>query len=491
MENPLQQLLDMTAVHGFYIALLKEKLGFDIPVPHDIQVAVGSKDKIQHSVSQLSRWLALLDMAIAPVMIRDGLRDSVRKETAEAMLRYCHHKQSVLDSDRDKADFVITFLFRQSGLPLRTSEEWATEDQSRFEQEIYFVLGLTELQPLPEQHRQLVREFPFIRQEVEDFRHFDTLMDSGIMQRVRDIKQRFGTSFYHPRVLATIAEYNMFMGERFDELFREAARSIKQFATSVQQAGASIMARVEGDVTVKQLADVQEEEILEAEYGRAQDSFRNVSRFKKAVDSRNVAKAAAASTAAAASVVARPHPATVEPAARPAMMHAGEGASEIGQSLDRNVEEGKLRTMVDSIRNFILAADTKSANVFPMRNGNLPLAPTEVEAFRADFRGEKSFRGDFAQSITQAVALHARMILELDEFRQRQNSAYLWKPHADALAYLLQHSNQVQEECAAILRVAEGRGLADKVNGMTTTMQKLRSQCVHVAKALEGVAATK
>src|SRR3954465_1037834 len=97
--------------------------------------------------------------------------------------------------------------------------------------------------------------------------HFDTLMDSGIMQRVRDIKQRFGTSFYHPRVLATIAEYNMFMGERFDELFREAARSIKQFATSVQQAGASIMARVEGDVTVKQLADVQEDQILGAEYG--------------------------------------------------------------------------------------------------------------------------------------------------------------------------------------------------------------------------------
>jgi hypothetical protein len=88
MENPLQQLLDMAAVHGFYTALLKDKLGFDIPVPHDIQGAVGGKDKIQQSVGQLGRWLALLDMAIAPVMVRDGLKDSVRKETAEALLRY-------------------------------------------------------------------------------------------------------------------------------------------------------------------------------------------------------------------------------------------------------------------------------------------------------------------------------------------------------------------------------------------------------------------
>jgi hypothetical protein len=490
MENPLQQLLDMATVHGFYIALLKDKLGFDIPVPHDIEGAVGGKDKIQQSVDQLGRWLALLDMAIAPVMVRDGLKESVRRESAEALLRYCHHKQSSEDSDRDKADFIITFLFRQSGLNLRSSEEWAKEEPSRFEEEIYAVLGIENAPPLPEQHRQLVREFPFIRQEVEDFRHFDKLMDSGIMQRVRDIKQRFGTSFYHPRVLATIAEYNVFIGDRFDELFREAARSIKQFASSVQQAGGSIMARVEGDVTVKQLADVEEQQILDTEYGRAQESLRNVSRFKKAVDSRTGAKQATGASAATSSG-GRPHPATVAPQQRPAMIHGGGSASEIGRSLDRTMEEGKLRTMLESIRNFVIAADAKAANIFPMRNGNLPLSQAEVEAFRAEFRGEKSFRGDFAHALTQAVAILARMNVELDEFRQRQQSAYLWKPHADSLAFLVQHAHRCQEECGAILRVAEGRGLLDKVNGMTATLQKVRTQCVNVAKALEDVGAAK
>ena len=487
MENPLQLLLDMAAVHGFYVSLLKDKLGFDIPVPHDIQGAVGGKDRIEQSVNQLQRWLALLDLAIAPVMIRDGLKESIRKETAEALLRYSFQKQSLLDSDRDKADFVITFLFRQSGLPVRSGEEWAVEEPSRFEEEIYTILGIDDVPSLPEQHRQLVREFPFIRQEAEDIRHFDKLMDSGIMLRVRDIKQRFGTSFYHPRVLATIAEYNLFIGNHFDELFREAARSIKQFASTVQEAGGSIMAKVEGDVTVKNLADVQEDQILETEYGLAQEHLRNISKFKKAVDSRTGQKG----TAATATTQARPHPATLAQPARPVISHAGGSAAEIGRSLDRTVEEGKLRTMLESIRNFIFAADAKSANVFPMRNGNLPLSQPEVEAFKAEFRGEKSFRGDFAQALANAVALQARMVVELDEFRQRQNSAYLWKPHADSLAFLLQQANRVQEECGSILHVAEGRGLVDKVNGMTATLQKLRAQCVNVAKALEGVGALK
>ena len=486
MENPLQLLLDMAAVHSFYVSLLRDQLGFDIPVPHDIQGAVGGKDRIQQSVDQLQRWLALLDLAIAPVMIRDGLKESTRKETAEALLRYCHQKQSVLDSDRDKADFVVTFLFRQGGFPVRSGEEWAIEQPSHFEEYIYSAIGIESAPSLPEQHRQLVREFPFIRQEVDDIRHFDKLMDSGVMQRVRDIKQRFGTSFYHPHVLATIAEYNLLIGERFDELFREAARSIKQFAESVQQAGGSIMARVEGDVTVKHLADVQEEQILETEYGRAQEHLRNVSKFKKAVDSRTSQKASAAAV-----FVPRPNPATIGEPPRPAVVQGGGSAAEIGRSLDRTVEEGKLRTMLESIRNFIFAADAKSTNVFPMRNGNLSLSQPEVDAFKADFRGEKSFRGDFAQNLAMAVALQARMVVEIDEFRQRQNSAYLWKPHADSLAFLLQQANRLLEESGGILHVAEGRGLVDKVNGMTATLQKLRAQCVHVAKALEGVGVLK
>ena len=486
MENPKQHLQDMAAVHGFYSTLLKEKLGHAVPIPQEVSAAVAQTQDVTESVQALGRWLSLLDLAIAPVMVRDGLRENTTKETAESLLRYCFRKHSPEDADRDKADFVVTFLFRFMGMPLRSADEWSVEEPSRFEEEIYAVLSLEEVLPLPDEHRQLVREFPFIRQEAEDIHHFDALMDSGIMQRVRDIKQRFGYSFYHPRVLATIAEYNVFIGNRFDELFREAARSIKQFAVSVQEAGGSIMARVDGDVTVKQLAEVQEEQILEQEYGRAQEHLRKLSKFKKAVDTRRTHVPPPQVAAAAAQAQSR-----LGGIQRRAVSLAGSIPGEVPKSLDRGAEEGKLKTTMESIRNFILAADSKSANVYPMRHGNLALMPAEIEAFRADFRGEKSFRGEYAQGLARGVAIYARMLSELEEFRSRLSSAYLWKPHADSLAYLLTMGSRLQEECASIIQVAEARGLKEKVEAMNSTLQRLKEQAVTVAKALENANAAK
>jgi len=483
MESPKQHLHDMATVHAFYCKLLRDKLGHEIPIPQEVSAAI-TNDNPEESLKPLGHWLSLLDLAIAPVMVRDGLKEITTKEAAEGLLRYYFRKHSPDDADRDKADFVVTYLFRMLAMPLRTAEEWTIEEPSRFEEEIYAILSLEEVLPLPDEHRQLVREFPFIRQEAEDIRHFDALMDSGVMQRVRDIKQRFGYSFYHPRVLSTIAEYNVFIGGRFDELFRQAARSIKQFAVSVQEAGGSIMARVDGDVTVKQLQEVEEEEILEQEYGRAQEHLRKVSKFKKAVDTRKT-QAPPQSTGAA----LRSHAAAAS--GRRAPTFAGGSANEFPKSLDRNAEETKLKTTMESIRNFILAADSKSANIYPMRHGNMVLTQAEVDAFRADFRGEKSFRGDYATGITRGVGIYARMLNELEEFRSRTTSAYLWKPHADSLAYLLHLASRLQEECSSITQVAEARGLKEKVEAMNATLTRLKEQSGTVAKTLETTSALK
>jgi hypothetical protein len=491
MDNPLQQLLDMADVHRFYLVLLKSKLGYDIPVPHDVPSSENGEDKIQQSLTLMTHWLALLDLAITAPMVRDGLKQgTIRKESAEAMLRYFYRKCSCDDSDRDKADFIVTYLFRESQIPLRSVEDWSPEEPSQFEELLYASLSVDQVLPLPEEHRQLVREFPFIRQEVEDIRHFDKLMDSGITQRVRDIKQRFGVSFYHPSVLATIAEYNVFMGDRFDVLFRQAAHSIKQFAATVQQAGGSIMARVEGDVTVKQLADVAEDEILEKEYGRAQEQLREVSRFKKAVDSRRGSSIPAPTASSAAASVGRssfkPAPPAIASSKSP-FVNSGVPA-DLTRSLDQELEDSKVRAVQESIHNFVVAADPKAADVFPSRYGNVMLSPAEMEAFKAEYRGEKSFRGEYANTISLCVALVVRMLTEIEEFGQRKHSAYLWKPHADSLAFLLGRANRLQEEGAHLAHLAATRGLTDKVNALRATLLKLRSQTLAAAKTLEGTA---
>ena len=410
-------------------------------------------------------------------MMRDALKESTTEETAEALLRHFVRKGSHSDADRDKGDFIVTFLYR-SLVPAgkQIPAEMIVDEPSEFEQGLYTIIGSEESAVLPEEHRQLVREFPFVRQEVDDYRHFDQLMDSGIIQRVRDIKQRLGESFYHPRVLATIAAYNVYFGSRFDELFKQTTQQIKKFASNVQQQGGSIMSRVDGDVTVQHITEVeqQETELLQTEYGRAQEHFRKISKLKKAVDSRTGARPHVAGVAAHA------------PAAQPRTGNVA-GAGEAALSgINFPIAQGKLRAMEDSIRNFVLAADPKSANVIPLRNGNMVLSSVEVDAFRSDYSAEKSYRADYAKALRQTVSIQACLQLELREYSAKLSSAYLWKPHADALAFLIGTARRIQVQCGAILATAEQRGLADKITAMNGSLQKMGRQVQLAVKTLQG-----
>ncbi len=484
METPLQKLMDMAAVHAFYVGLLEDRLGHPVPVPHEVDTP--GKDVVGKSVDALAHWLNLLDLAITAPMVRDGLKETTSPDTAEALLRYFIRKQSHSDADRDKADFVVTFLYRNTvAADKQIVDHMDVDVPSEFEEEIYTMLGSEEVVQLPEEHRQLVREFPFVRDEVDDFRHFDQLMDSGVVQRVRELKQRLGTSFYHPRVLATIAQYNVYFGHRFDQLFRETAQQIKQFAATVQEQGGSISTRVDGDVTVKHLAEVEEGTILKTEYGKAQEHFRKISQFKKAVDSRTGRTAAAAATGVARPAPVGPHSGGAAGAA-PALAASVPTSDHLETGINPALEQGKLRTMEDSIRNFVLAADPKAANIVPLRTGNLSLTNAEVEAFRAQYTGEKSFRADYAGALRQAIAIYARLNDEIQAYLSKKTSAYLWKPHADALTWLMTAAQKLQDQSADILRTAEQRGLTEKATALNGALQKVRAQVQSAAKALQG-----
>ena len=108
-------------------------------------------------------------------------------------------------------------------------------------------------------------------------------MDSDLVQRVREVKESFGRSMYHPYVLAAFAEYNVLLGDRFDELFHSAVQELKTFAATVELRGGSVQARIDGDCTVKDVARVGGEEILREEYEVARTKFRTISKLSKAV----------------------------------------------------------------------------------------------------------------------------------------------------------------------------------------------------------------
>ncbi len=129
--------------------------------------------------------------------------------------------------------------------------------------------------------------FDPLRDEVARFRDFNTLIDSGIIGRVRELKQWLDASFYHPGVLATVSAYNAGFGKKFDELFAKALTEIKTFGQALEEMGGTILTTVDGvEVTVDHVAAIEEKQMLEADYGSTFEKFRRVSKLKKELDRR-------------------------------------------------------------------------------------------------------------------------------------------------------------------------------------------------------------
>jgi hypothetical protein len=487
----VRELLDLVAVHGFYIQLIEYKLGHSVPLPKEAVSPNREASRIENSIRLLRRWLALLDLAIPPVTIRDAVKENLALETSEALMRYLIDKHSPADSDRDKADCIATSLFRtftNNAPPLGDVHDrmfQILQLAQSYEDHLMRVLEGANIPELAPQHRQLIGEFEFLHQEIEDFKHFDQLMDSGIVQRVRDIKQSFGDSFFHPKVLANVALYNAYFGKRFDDLFRSTTEQLKSFAAKVQEEGASIMSKVEGDVTVKHLADVDGQHLMTQEYGKAQENFRKISSFKKVVDKRGgkqpASAYAAAATAHHAPQAHAPAPGhAYTPAAHKAPTHApGAMPKHINPT-----EETKINAQLDAMRSFVRVAE-KSCHVIPLTKGNIGITPSEAEALRAEFAHEKSFRADFANATAMLIALGARLKVEEVEFREKQSSAYLWKPHADAIAYIIQRSQDAFGTANQMIELAEKRGLQEKAAGLLASTVKLRAMLTHSAAMLK------
>jgi hypothetical protein len=523
-QDSLKELQDLKVVHTFYLGLLEKNLGHSVPVPLEIKKITGETENAAALIPEFKLWLNLLDLALTPPLVRDALKTLPGVETAHSLLRYFTLKASQRPGDRDKTDCIITQLFRlpaQGDTPpawhrpeVDSSYAFISQSALAFEADLYRALVDVPSEAMPPEHVVLLQEFEYLYQELDEFRHFDQIIDSGIVQRVRELKLSLGKSFYHPDSLATLAVWNDVFGRKFDELFHDAAMQIKTFAETVQKQGGSILSKVEGDITVKNLSEVETTEILKEDYQSAQDEFRKVSRYKKAVDSKRPVRMSAPGAPRQAG---RPAQETASPSPRPTIPQAntvthrtaatfnssqapnatdspGSSGKSLGaevlavapsQAVHNAVQEGKIQSAQQIIREHVRASDPKLAHIFPVKNSKITLSSAEVESFKADYQTEKSFRADYANVMMTIVAYLARMVIEVDEYNHKASSAYLWKPHADALGYLVSTLERLSMEAEQVISVARARGLAEKADSLAASLDKLRDYGKTVSQTLQ------
>ena len=488
------ELAILATVQGFYQKLMRDALGGEVPIPRGLdEDALRSEHELPGTLSRMYRWLHLLDMAITPAMLRQALTPDTDSEVAEALLRYFVRRREQTDVNRDKTDLIATFLYRHPRVPGQWEQSGYGLDGalplSPFEIALIEILADTDVPSLPEEHVQLLRRFDPLREEVSRFRDFNTLMDSGIIGRVRELKRWLDSSFYHPGVLATLAAYNATFGARFDELFAKALGEIKQFAQALDDMGGSILSTVDGvEVTVEHVAAIEGKAMLLADYGNAFEKFRRVSKLKKELDRRPPirksllatppSRVAHSSAGAAASVKAARAAGAKTPAAPMVFQPPAVTAQQI------SMEEGKLRRVEESIRVFVRVADPKYRQVVPMRFFNLTLTLPEAEAYNAGFLEEKSLRADVARTLIRLVSISARISTELEELKRSQSMSSLWKLHADALVVLLDMANGSLEDAGAVAKTTEQNDAAASAKAIQQSSQKLRERSDLAVRAL-------
>lgn len=155
------------------------------------------------------------------------------------------------------------------------------------------------------------------------------------------------------------------------------------------------------------------------------------------------------------------------------------------QAVQNAVQEGKIHSAREAIKEHVRTSDPKLAPIVPVKKSRITLSAAEVEAYRAEYQGEKSFRSDYASLIMTIVAYLSRMIVEVDEYNQKAGSAYLWKPHADALGYLLTTLDRLRMEANQVMAVARVRGLQDKAAALQASLDKLQDYAKTVSQTLQ------
>lgn len=480
VEDPKWELAILATVQGFYEKLLQEAVEGEVPVPAGLEaISLQESDgDVHETLARMRRWLRLLDMAITPAMLRRALSSDTDPEIAEAMLRYFARKKDASDVNRDKTDLVATFLYRHPRVPGQWERSGYGLDGSLplspFEIALIEILADTDVPSLPEEHVQLLRRFDALREEAERFQELGGLIESGIIVRVRELKQAFDSSFYHPGVLATIAPYNAAFGTNFDALFHSATTEIRDFAQVLAEQGGSILGNVDGvDVTVDHVAGLQESELLKMDYGSALQKFARVSKLKKTLEPRPPVRrmphaVPSAAPKATRALVSKP---SGNPAQLPVLDVEALRTAVTPQQI--SAEETKLLKVEESIRVFVRVADPKFRQIVPMRFFNLVLTPQEVEAYCGDYLAEKSLRADVARVLLRLTAVVARLTTEMEELKRCENSPSLWKLHADSLIVLLEIANVADQNAARLCSLATQQGEVEKAEAMQASVQKL------------------
>ena len=439
-------------LHSILTEIMAEPLGGAPPIPlfvTDIETRAKSPDGDAPVSEEALRWLELLNRGVDPHLLRQALQKR-KKDQAEvqALIRFLVSKKTHSQADREKVDWLVTYLF----------EVWEERDRDpggRFDTEIEQILEGCDFPPLSPHGEELLLEIPVLLDELRFFERFSQITESRIIHRGRNLKNQFEEEFFHPTVLAAIVNYNLVLGRKMRGLLHETMQAISRSAPGASAALPNTQEVLQSDYRVisEFLQQVTE---LEREAQREREQKRE----KAAPEPLTTEKLAAARAAAA----------------KPPSMEE----QLIALGIDPGRQAEQLRNRVKEIA--LRVKSSPGGAPLPSGGGGLILSDWESKAFLTEYSpAEESFRADFARAVTSVIGIITRIEEELPAYFETRGAEHLWKRHCDALVYLLYEGRRQLEILKKLSADSDKRGLKEKSTQLLATAEKFDSYVKRVA----------
>ncbi len=290
-------------LHPLYSALGRE---FVIELPSCPDLESGLEDPPQESVEQARQWFLEMDQKIQVHQLRQFLQTTTltSEEGLQTLLEHHLNRETRIDSDRDKIDFLLVQFFSHCA-PSRLED--ADVDLSYVAQTLEPVLGDVDL------------KLPSWLESIDDFiqsangcHSLNELLTSGILEKGRKLKVSGGDDYFEPIAMVAFTRLSFLMRRVFFRLMHQDLNTILDGLRELEARGVSTLdcrsAQFSADEPVSRLRMICQswKVMFHAEYSSG-------SPLRMLVDLRNVVDAALARSTKKAAPVPQPPVAAPQP----------------------------------------------------------------------------------------------------------------------------------------------------------------------------------
>ena len=225
---PIDKWGEARAAYPLYAALAKQFELSELPHPEgELPPAKPTREIFERDL----QWLDEIDAKIKAFQIRQ-LPPATINAHEEALCAFIHRqlrKPNKSESDRDKIDFLTVQYFALCAPESMYHEEITLEDVARVLEPVVVNSDSTPLE--------WCSQLETILHSVKECRSLRDLLENGVLEQGRLLKESSGTLFYDPAALITFARFNFLVRRAFIRLLHTDQGAVIKAVDELERAG--------------------------------------------------------------------------------------------------------------------------------------------------------------------------------------------------------------------------------------------------------------